>query len=76
MSGDGYPVITVGRLSPREEPEWRVHIQWRAGEPTVSHTIERAAELAETLERQGDTGMASRLREAVESAKAKDAARS
>ena len=74
MSRDGYPVITVGPLTP--EPEWRVHIQWREGEPTLSHTVERASELAETLERQGDTEMASRLRKAVENAKAKHAARS
>jgi hypothetical protein len=71
MSGDGFPVITVGPLSPREEPEWRVHIQWRDGEPTLSHTIERATELAETLERQGDNELARRLRDAVENARAK-----
>jgi hypothetical protein len=75
MSGN-YPVITVGPVAPPEEPEWRVHIQWRDGEPTLSHTVERASELAETLERQGDTEMARRLREAVENAKAKHAARS
>jgi hypothetical protein len=68
-----YPVITVGPLANRNEPEWRVHVQWQPGDPTESYSIEAATDLAHMKEREGDAKLAERLRVAVESAKIRQA---